>query len=74
MTSTYLGSNSITRALLPSCSEAITVVPLPPKMSRTTSPCLEELRMCDANMRTGFIVGWSEFREGFGSRMTVVAA
>ena len=40
ITSQYLGSSSMTYAFRPFCSQAINVVPLPPKRSSTQSPPL----------------------------------
>ena len=59
-------------ALLPICSAAIIVVPLPPNESRTISPGLEELHIRYANNGTGFIVGCSPFLVGFAYDKMVV--
>ena len=72
MTSQKCGSSSMRRARRSSCSQQTMVVPEPPKVSSTVSPCRLLLITSCPNRRTGFIVGWSSSTIGFAQLMTVV--
>ncbi len=72
ITSQYFGSSSIMRQTRPVCSQAINVLPDPPKVSMTISPRLLEFLMSYTSISTGFIVGCTSFRFGLLYSMTVV--
>src|SRR5574344_2263073 len=57
ITSAYFGSNSIERLTRAVCSQAISVLPEPPKRSRITSPDLLELNIALHASAVGFCVG-----------------
>ena len=59
------------RQTRPSDSQAISVEPLPPNVSRTMSPGLLLLTIARETSSTGFIVGCSVLRFGRGISHTV---
>nr|DAU93106.1 MAG TPA: hypothetical protein [Caudoviricetes sp.] len=59
ITSTYFGSSSIFRLILPAFSDAMSVVQLPANGSKTDSHSLLELRIARSTSSTGFCVGCS---------------
>ena len=72
ITSQYLGSSSIVRHTREVCSQAISVEPDPPKVSRTILPRWLELRMRYTSISVGFMVGCTSFFFGFWNSITVV--
>jgi len=67
MTSEYRLSISISRAVRPRRSHAMSVEPDPPNRSTTMSPALLLLSSARSINSTGFIVGCRRFAEGFFS-------
>ena len=56
----------------PVCWQATSVEPLPPNVSRTTSPRLVEFLRRYTSISVGFMVGWTSFFFGLLNSMTVV--
>ena len=72
MTSQYFSSSSDVQQILFVCSQAISVLPLPPNGSSTIQFATLEFFIGYAISGTGFIVGWSPFFFGLSNSQIVV--
>jgi len=73
MTSAYFGSYSIRLQRRASLSDAMSVVPEPPHRSTTKPPRGLELAIMRSTSATGFMVGCSSERCGFGTEIMLLA-